>query len=93
MASFLIFSERRRAIPSEEHEIRDRKCSLENSETPASNPPGAHFNIYVSAYRKFVGVTVISYLSESDIWTLHLEAKDWEIAYRAPRKPAVEIPA
>ena len=77
----------------EEREIRVRKCRLGNSETPASNPPKTHFDLYVSAFRKFVFITGISCLSESDLGISHLEAKDWENFYQLPRKQAGGIPA
>ena len=69
------------------------KRSLKIPETPASNPPKTHFNSYVSAFRKFAGITGISYLREPDLGILHIEASDWESFYQRPLKQAEQIPA
>ena len=51
-----------------------------------------HFNRYVSDFRKFARIIGVSYLIESDLGILHLEAKDWGNVYQFPRKQADRIP-
>ena len=52
-----------------------------------------HLNSYVSDFRKFAEIKGISYLIESDLSILRIEAKDWENVYQRPRKQAGETPA
>ena len=85
--------EPRRSILLEQYEVRVEKCNLETPEASARNPPETLLNSFVSAFREFVGITGISYLIESDLGILHIEAKGWESAYHFPRKQAEQIPA
>ena len=82
----LIFFVRRRTALLEKYDLSLVKCI--NSKSKAKNPPKSHLRSYVSAFRKFVRITGISYLGQSDCEILHIGAEDWGIAYQRQRKQA-----
>ena len=92
MWSVLIFFERRGAILLEEYDLRF-EMRAGNLEKPATDPPKTHLNSYSPAFRKFVEIDGITYLSESDLAILHVGGKDWGIAYQRPIKQPEKITA
>ena len=91
LGSVLVFFEHRRTILLEEYDLGVKRGTSfsEKSTTPV---PKSHLNRYVSAFRKFVDVTCVNYLGESDFKMIDIEAQGWESIYRCPRKQAGGIP-
>ena len=89
LASGLIFFDRRAAALLEKYDVSVTKCINPKSKT--KNPPKTHLRIYVSAFRKFVRITGISYLGQSGPDILHIASNDFESAYQRPRKQTEQI--
>ena len=62
------------------------------SEKTITPIPKSDLSRYGSAFRKFVEITGVPYLGESDFKMIDLEAGDWGSIYQCPRKQAGQIP-
>ena len=76
----------------EKYDVAVAKCIAGNFKSKAKNRQKTHLRNYFPAFRKFVRITGISFLRQSDFGILHIGAKGWEGVYHLPRKQAGGIP-